>query len=189
MQVRYQDRLPRYECCHSRADHVATPLCGSVRADTIDTVAADALLAAVAPGQVALALAAADEVTARHRRSVRAAELAADRARYAADRAGRAFLACEPENRLVARTLETRWETTLADLAEAQAALAVQAQAQPELPSPDQLATTIADLPALWSATTTSDKDRKRLLRTLLADVTITLSADDPAQISVGLRW
>jgi len=120
---------------------------------------------------------------------VRAAELAADRARYAADRAGRAFLACEPENRLVARTLETRWETTLADLAEAQAALAVQAQAQPELPSPDQLATTIADLPARWSATTTSDKDRKRLLRTLLADVTITLSADDPAQISVGLRW
>ncbi|HUK73251.1 MAG TPA: hypothetical protein VLW50_31635, partial [Streptosporangiaceae bacterium] len=101
----------------------------------------------------------------------------------------RAFLACEPENRLVARTLETRWETTLADLAEAQAALAVQAQAQPELPSPDQLATTIADLPALWSATTTSDKDRKRLLRTLLADVTITRSADDPAQISVGLRW
>ena len=49
---------------------------------------------------------------------------------------------------------------------------------QPELPSPDQLAVTIADLPALWSAPTTSDKDRKRLLRTLLADVTITPSAD-----------
>jgi DNA invertase Pin-like site-specific DNA recombinase len=189
MQVRYQDRLPRYECGHSRADHVATPLCGSVRADTIDTVTADALLAAVAPGQVALALAAADEVTARHRRSVRAAELAAERARYAADRAERAFLACEPENRLVARTLETRWETALAELAEAQAALAVQAQAQPELPSPDQLAATVADLPALWSAPTTSDKDRKRLLRTLLADVTITPSADDPTQISVGLHW
>ena len=49
MQVRYQDRLPRYECGHSRADHVATPLCGSVRADTVDAVAADALLEAVAP--------------------------------------------------------------------------------------------------------------------------------------------
>jgi Recombinase zinc beta ribbon domain len=189
MQVRYQDRLPRYECGHSRADHVATPLCWSVRADTIDAVAAQALLAAVAPDQVALALAAADEVTARHRRSVRAAELAVERARYAADRAERAFLACEPENRLVARTLETRWETTLADLAQARAALAVQAQAQPELPSPDQLAATVADLPTLWAAPTTGDKDRKRLLRTLLADVTITPSAQDPAQISVGLRW
>jgi len=189
MQVRYQDRLPRYECGHSRADHVATPLCGSVRADTIDAVAADALLAAVAPDQVALALAAAGEVTDRHRRSVRAAELAAERARYAADRAERAFLACEPENRLVARTLEARWEARLTDLAEAEAALAVQAQARPELPGPDQLAAAIADLAALWAAPTTSDRDRKRLLRTLLADVTITPSASDPTQILVGLRW
>jgi DNA invertase Pin-like site-specific DNA recombinase len=189
MQVRYQDRLPRYECGHSRADHVATSLCGSVRADTIDAVAADALIAAVVPDQVALALAAAGEVTDRHRRSVRAAELAVERARYAADRAERAFVACEPENRLVARTLEARWEARLTDLAEAEAALAVQAQAQPALPGPDQLAATIADLPALWAAPTTSDKDRKRLLRTLLADVTLTPSASDSAQISVGLRW
>jgi hypothetical protein len=189
MQVRYQDRLPRYECGHSRADHVATPLCGSVRPDTIDAVAAQALLEAVAPDQVTLALAAADEVTARHRRSVRAAELAVERARYAADRAERAFTACEPENRLVARTLEARWEAALAELAEARAALAIQAQAQPELPAPAQLAATVADLPALWAAPTTSDKDRKRLLRTLLADVTITPLAGDPTQIMVGLRW
>ena len=104
------------------------------------------------PTQVALALAAAEEVTARRQRSVRAAELAVERARYDADRAERAFLACEPENRLVARTLETRWETRLAGLADAEAALAAQRSAQPELPSPDQLAATIADLPALWAA-------------------------------------
>ena len=136
MQVRYQDRFPRYECSHSRADHVATPRCGSVRADTIDVEVTQALLAAVEPAQLALALAAADEVTARRRRSVRAAELAVERAHYNAQRAERAFLACEPENRLVARSLETRWETALAELAEANAALAAQSQAQPELPSP-----------------------------------------------------
>jgi Recombinase zinc beta ribbon domain/Recombinase len=81
MQVRYQDRLPRYECGHSRADHIATPLCGSVRAGTIDAVAVDALLAAIAPDQVALALAAAEQVGVRRQRSVRAAELAVERAR------------------------------------------------------------------------------------------------------------
>jgi hypothetical protein len=189
MQVRYQDRYPRYECSHSRADHVAAPLCGSVRADTIDAAVTAALLAAVEPGQLALALAAAGEVTARRHRSDRAAELAVERARYDADRAERAFLACEPENRLVARSLEARWETRLTDLAEAQAALATQLSAQPELPSPGQLAATVADLPALWSAPTTSDKDRKRLLRTLLGDVTLTPSASDPAQLAVGLRW
>jgi predicted DNA-binding transcriptional regulator AlpA len=189
MQVRYQDRLPRYECGHSRADHVATPLCGSVRADTVDAVAADALLAAVTPDQVALALAAAEEVSIRRQRSVRVAELAVERARYDADRAERAFLACEPENRLVARTLEARWETTLTGLADAEAALAAQRSAQPELPAPDQLAATVADLPALWADPATSDKDRKRLLRALLADVTITPAAQDPSQITVGLRW
>jgi len=189
MQVRYQDRYPRYECSHSRADHVASPLCGSVRADTVDEAVTAALLAAVEPSQLALALAAAGEVTARRRRADRAAELAVERARYDADRAERAFLACEPENRLVARSLEARWETRLTDLAEAQAALAGQLSAQPELPSPGQLAATVADLPALWSAPATSDKDRKRLLRTLLGDVTLTPSASDPAQLAVGLRW
>src|SRR5204863_446998 len=189
MQVRYQDHYPRYECSHSRADHVATPHCGSVRADTIDEIVAQALLAAVHPNQITLALAAADEVTARRQRSVRGAELAVERARYQADRAERAFHACEPENRLVARSLEARWEARLAELTESHAALATQVSSRPCLPSPDQLAATVADLPALWAAPTTSDKDRKRLLRTLLGDVTITPSASDPAQITVGLRW
>ena len=189
MQVRYQDRYPRYECSHSRADHVASPQCGSVRADTIDEAVTSALLAAVQPEQLALALAAADEVTARHARTTRAAELAVERARYQADRAERAFHACEPENRLVARSLEARWEARLADLAEAQAALATHTGTRPQLPDPEQLAATVADLPSLWSAPTTSDRDRKRLLRTLLGDVTITPSTQDSSRLDVGLRW
>jgi DNA invertase Pin-like site-specific DNA recombinase len=189
MCVQHQGGHPRYSCAESYRNHVVTPRCSSVRAGTIDTAVAGALLAAIEPAQVALALAAAGEVTARRHRSLRAAELAAERARYAASRAERAFLACEPENRLVARTLETRWETALADAAQAEATLAAQQHARPDLPSPEHLAATIADLPALWSAPTTTSKDRKRLLRTLLADVTITSSPSDHAQLMVGLRW
>jgi hypothetical protein len=189
MQVRYAGARPYYECSHSRADHVATPWCGSVRADTIDDAVTDALLAAVAPAQLALALAAAEEVTARRVRSVRAGELAVERARYQADRAERAFHACEPENRLVARSLEARWEARLSDLAQAQAALATQTSTHTPLPSPEQLAATVTDLPTLWSAPTTSDKDRKRLLRTLLGDVTITPSTQDTTRVGVGLHW
>src|SRR2546422_6616143 len=165
MQVRYQDRYPRYECSHSRADHVATPLCGSVRADTVDAAVAPALLAAVEPAQVALALAAAEEVTTRRQRSVRAAELAVERARYDADRAERAFLACEPENRLVARSLEARWEAKLAAVAEAEVALVVTRAAMPTLPPRAELEAMAVDLPALWAASSTSAKDRKRLMR------------------------
>ena len=102
----------------------ATPTCRSVTARAVDDIVAERLLAALNPDEVALAFAAADEVTDRRARASRAAELAVERARYDADRAERAFHAAEPENRLVVRTLETRWETKLATLAEAEAALA-----------------------------------------------------------------
>lgn len=189
MQVRYADTHPYYECSHSRADHVATERCGSVRANLIDDAVTAAFLTAVAPDQLALALAAAGEVTARRAQATRAAELSVERARYQADRAERAFTACEPENRLVARSLETRWEARLSELAEAEAALATQVASQPPLPDPDELAATAADLPTIWAAPTTADRDRKRLLRTMLSDVTITPSTQDPTRIDVGLRW
>ena len=188
MSTRYAGGQPYYECARARADHVATPDCRSVRAATVDEAVAAALLAAVGPDQLALALAAADEVTARRTRSLRAAELSVERARYAAERAERAHTVCEPENRLVARSLETRWETRLVELAAAQAALAAAAATQPPLPPADELAAAVADLPALWSAPTTSDRDRKRVLRTLLGDVTLR-PGRTLVQLRVGLRW
>ena len=189
MGVRYADTHPYYECSHSRADHVATDRCGSVRANLIDETVSTAFLTAVTGEQIALALAAADEVTTRRAQATRAVELAVERARYRADRAERTFTACEPENRLVARSLETRWETRLGELAEAEAALATQIASQPPLPEAHQLAVTVTNLPAMWTAETTTDRDRKRLLRTILADVTITPSTTDPTRIDLGLRW
>jgi hypothetical protein len=106
MSTRYAGGQPYYECARSRADDVATPDCRSVRAATVDDAVGTALLAAVSPDQLALALAAADEVTARRGRSLRAAQLSVERARYAAERDERAHAACEPENRLVARSLK-----------------------------------------------------------------------------------
>ena len=119
----HTDQRPSYECS-SRADRLTTPTCRSVAAATVDDAVAGVLLAALTPEQVALALSAADEVAGRHQRVSRAAELAVERARYEADRAERAFSQVEPENRLVARSLEARWEARLTALAEAEQALA-----------------------------------------------------------------
>jgi hypothetical protein len=102
----HADARPAYDCS-SRADQLTTPACRSVAA-TVDDAVAGVLLDAFTPEQVALALSAADEVAGRHQRVSRAAELAVERARYEADRAERAFSQVEPENRLVARTLEAR---------------------------------------------------------------------------------
>jgi DNA invertase Pin-like site-specific DNA recombinase len=188
MSTRYHGDRGYYECAHSRADRTTTPACRSVRADTVDAAVAARLLAALEPAEVALALAAADEVADRRQRSIRAAELAVERARYDADRAERALAAVEPENRLVARTLEARWETKLGVWAEADAALAAAQADTAPTPRRDQLEALAADLPALWAAETTSDRDRKRLLRTLVADVTL-LPEPDRTKLRIGIRW
>src|SRR6202034_4297416 len=94
--------------CRARSDRQATPDCQHASAATVDDAVTKALFTAIAPEELKLAIAAAGEVTARRQRVTRAAELAAERARYQADRAERAFLACEPENRLVARAHHQR---------------------------------------------------------------------------------
>jgi len=178
---------PSYECS-SRADRLTTPTCRSVAAATVDEAVAAALLDALTPEQVALALAAAGQVTDRHQRVSRAAELAVERARYDADRAERSFHQVEPENRLVARSLEARWEARLAVLAEAEQALEAARDSLPPLPGRADLEKLAADLPALWHAPATSSKDRKRLLRTLVADVTL-LPETDRSKVRIGIRW
>jgi len=176
-----------YECGHSRADHINTPSCRSVKTTVIDELVARRLLDAVAPEEIALALAAADEVADRRTRASRAVELRVERAGYEAARAERAFHACEPENRLVARSLETRWETKLHKLAEAEAELAEHTRPAPE-PSREQLEALARDVPQLWAAQSTSEKDRKRLVRALIADITIT-SQPTGRDVQVGIRW
>ena len=183
----HTDQRPAYECS-SRRDRLTTPSCRSVAAACVDAAVAGALLDALTPGQVALALSAADEVTGRHQRVSRAAGLAVERARYDADRAERAFCAVEPENRLVARSLEARWEARLAALTEAEQALEAAQDTLPPLPGRNDLEKLAADLPALWNAPTTSARDRKRLLRTLIADITL-LPEPDRAKVRIGIRW
>ncbi|MGZ6840207.1 MAG: recombinase zinc beta ribbon domain-containing protein, partial [Frankiaceae bacterium] len=183
----HTDQRPAYECS-SRADRLTTPTCRSVAASTVDEAVTELLLNALNPNEIALALAAADEVADRHQRVGRAAELAVERARYEADRAERAFHAVEPDNRLVARNLETRWEAKLAALAEAEQALAAARDTLPPLPERAELEKLAADLPGLWHAPTTSNKDRKRLLRTVIADITL-LPEPDHGKARIGIRW
>jgi DNA invertase Pin-like site-specific DNA recombinase len=187
MGVRYGEGRAYYGCRARSEPPAAHAGHQHASAATIDAAVTQALFAALAPGQLDLAIAAAGEVTTRRQRTAHAAGLAVERARYQAQRAERAFHACEPENRLVARSLEARWEARLTELAEAQAALAAQHQAQAPLPGPDQLRAAATDLPSLWAAPTTTGKDRKRLLRTLLGD--ITLMPAGPDHLRIGLRW
>jgi DNA invertase Pin-like site-specific DNA recombinase len=187
MSTAYPDGKAIYDCTHSRSDHTTTPLCRSVLAEVVDRVVGERLVEVLAPQEIALALAAADEVTARKANHNRALELRLERARYEAARAERAFHHCDPDNRLVARSLERRWEEKLRELAEAERELACRLN-EAALPSRDQLESLAADFPRLWASPTTSDKERKRLLRTLIRDVTLVSESRD-MQLRIGIRW
>jgi excisionase family DNA binding protein len=189
MQILYSSAgKAMYDCSHARSDHTNTPACRSIGAAIVDAAVAQRMLTVVTPTEIAVALAAADEVIDRRSRSTRALELRVERARYEAARAERAFHHCEPENRLVARSLEHRWEDALKALTEAEAALAAAQMAAVPLPPRAELEALAADLPRLWHASTTSSKDRKRLLRTVVADVTL-ISAPSRDEVRVGIHW
>jgi len=87
----------------------------------------------------------------------------------------------------VAPSLERRWEEKLRELADAQRELSCEMN-EPALPSRDQSESLAADFPRLWAAPTTSDQERKRLLRTLISDVTL-ISGHRSMQLRIGIRW
>ncbi len=188
MSTHYRDNGFAYYECSSKADQLNTSTCRSITAETVDNAVAERLLDTLNPHEMALALAAADEVADRRNRRNRAAELAVERARYEAERAERAFHACEPDNRLVARNLESRWEERLVALAQAEKALTEAQTATPPLPSRAELEALTGDVISLWHAPSTSPRDRKRLLRTLIADVSL-LAEPDVGKARIGIRW
>jgi len=165
----------------------------SVGGQAIDAAVADAFLAALAPAALDACLAAArhledghDAALAQHRRQV-------EQARYHASRAERRYRAVDPDNRLVARGLETEWEQALRELADAEAELARRETARPKTLAPQEKQAILVlgdDLGAVWGAPTTTDKDRKQLLRTLLDEVNITPHRTDPdPHAALMLRW
>jgi DNA invertase Pin-like site-specific DNA recombinase len=190
MAVRYlaDGRVPCYACA---AVHVrqAGPTCQSIRGDGVDAAVAQRFLEAIQPAQLAVSLAALDEVEARARQIDRQWQLRLERARYEAELARRRYLAVEPEHRLVARSLERDWNAKLAEGERLEREYATLPSPTARLVSPDErrrILTLAQDLPAIWHAPTTTPAERKQLLRCLIKDVTLTKQA---TTIHLGIRW
>jgi len=165
----------------------------NVGGQAIDAAIAGAFLAALQPAALPACLQAAEQLEhghdaalAQHRRQV-------GQARYNASRAERRYRAVDPGNRLVARGLETEWNTALQQLADAEAELARRQTARPKTLTPAERAAILAlgdDLGQVRDAPATTDKDRKQLLRTLLEEVNITARRGDPdPHARLILRW
>jgi DNA invertase Pin-like site-specific DNA recombinase len=159
----------------------------------IDAAVAEAFLAALQPSALQACLAAAQRLEDGHDAALAQWRRQLEQARYQASRAERRYRAVDPDNRLVARGLEAEWNTALQQVADAEKELARRACARPKTLTPQERQAILDlgdDLGGVWSAPTTTDKDRKRLLRSLLDEVGISVRRDhDDAHADLLLRW
>jgi DNA invertase Pin-like site-specific DNA recombinase len=182
MQVGYTgpSLVPRYAC--SRGSQLyGGERCQSVGGRRIEQVVLDALFEALRPAAIEATLRAIEQTTEDHDARVRSAELELERARIGAERARRQFDACEPENRLVARTLEREWEQRLTEVRRAEHALAEVGARHPEPLTAEEIAWCRhagTDLRQVFAAPTTSHRERKQLLRAIITEVVVTVDRE-----------
>jgi DNA invertase Pin-like site-specific DNA recombinase len=195
LKVHYQGRRghqsPAYHCPSSILVENRGSWCLRIGGGQIDRAVASALLAALTPAGVKAALQAAEALEQDHDAALKQWRLQLERAKYQADRAERRYRQVEPEHRLVARGLERDWENALAELAKAEAELALRQQQRPRTLTEherERLLALGADLGRVWAAPTTTDRDRKQLLRCLIEEVTIDADKQE-RRATVTIRW
>jgi DNA invertase Pin-like site-specific DNA recombinase len=180
----------RYSCSRALVDY-AEPVCQSLAGRVLDDLVAAQILAALEPAALELSLAAADDIRQERERLHQNWQQQLERARYEAERARRQYDAVEPENRLVARELERRWEEALAQQRRLEEEYARFRRSQPEGLSAverEQIRALARDLPALWQAPTTTAADRQRIVRLLVEEVIVTVRGASE-QVDVAICW
>jgi DNA invertase Pin-like site-specific DNA recombinase len=184
MTIRYHTRggkdLPTYICQRDGIEN-GRPICAAIPGHTLDEHIGQLLLATLTPlaAEAALQVSAELQQRAAEADALRAAHV--ERAHYHADLARRRYLAVDPANRLVADTLEADWNTALRALNDAQAAYdKAREHDTGTLTSAqkDRIAQLVTDLPAIWNDPATPMRERKRIARLLLTDVTVTRTSD-----------
>ena len=190
MQVSYNGGYARYACVYD-ARHYAGPLCQSLAARPVDEVVEALVLRALEPSALELSLAVASDLEQERAREEKLWQQRLERAHYDVERARRQYDAVEPENRLVARTIERTLEERLGaeqklreDYHRACAARAF-SLADAERSAIRALAT---ELPKLWNSPTTTNEQRKDVVRQLLDEARVTIEGESE-RVELTLRW
>lgn len=189
--VRYHSRgerlVPDYLCDRTSSNR-GEPACQSIPGAKLDKAVGQVLVETVAPLKLELALAVQQEIEAREVETGRLYQMRVERARYEAGLAERRYKQVDPDYRLVARTLEAEWNGKLRLVREAEqecerlqlVSQAISAQAR------EQILSLADDFPRIWQDPETPARERKRMARLLLEDVTL---IRDPEQITAQIRF
>ena len=193
MTVRYHKRrdgslVPDY-ACQREGIATATPVCQNISGADIDTAVAGLVLDRLTPLAIDVALTVSDEIAAQAAEADRVRASHVQRARHEAEHARRRYLAVDPTNRLVADSLEADWNSRLRDLADAQDQYdkaSNRAERELDQAQRERVRALATDFPALWHNPATPMRERKRLIRLLITDVTLLRTDDD---ITVSVRF
>jgi DNA invertase Pin-like site-specific DNA recombinase len=167
---------PRYLCGRAKQLYASDHGCQSIGGGRLEKTVLDQLFSVLAPAALSATAAALAEADTVHRNRLLVFEKNVERARYDADRARRQYDHVEPENRLVARTLEAALEAKLAAVRAAENDLAGQRTRRPVTLTAAETAwitTAGADVRAIFDAATTTTIERKQLIRAVIAEVVV----------------
>jgi DNA invertase Pin-like site-specific DNA recombinase len=191
MQVHYRTQgKPTYRCMRHWQQGEADA-CPGLQAEVVDDVVAAAVVQALEPAALELSLQAIDDLRKERERLDRHWQQQLARARAEAERAERQYRAVEPEHRLVARTLEQRWEMALRELARLQEDYDRFGRQEPAALTEQERARirSLAEaIPALWQAEGTTDADRKEVLRCLVEKVMVDVQHKSE-HVAIKIHW
>jgi DNA invertase Pin-like site-specific DNA recombinase len=181
-------RVPHYVCQRTPVKW-ATPRCQSILGTGIDQAVSELLLEIVKPLALEVAIGVQDELQSRLDEVDKLRRKHVERAEYEAELARRRYMRVDPDNRLVADSIEADWNNKLRALAEVHEEYERRREADHKQLDEEQrvrLRALATDFPRLWSSANTSDRDRKRMLRLLIEDVT--LVKGDTLQVHLRFR-
>jgi hypothetical protein len=194
MTVRYKGNgglYPIYECNWRKRDGLTATACMTFQCNRADEAIGARVLEVLRPEQFALAVKAMEQLEHRNKAIDAQWRMRVQRAEYEAALAQRRYEEVDPANRLVASTLERRWNEALVNLEEIKQQQHEFDQAQKPVMTPEQRERVFAlaqDLPRLWKAPTTQARDRKRILRLLIKDITVEKLLE-PKKLILHVRW
>ena len=180
----------RYSCNRMKIDY-AEAACQSLSGLTLDDYVTAQIFKALQPAKLEISMAAAEDQAIGRQKQVKYWLQRLERAHIDTERAARQYNAVEPENRLVARTLERKWEETMNAELELKAQYEHYLLEQPTvLLEEERLAIQYLaqDIPTLWKAATTTAMDRQTIVRQLVERILVTV-IDNTEKVQTEIHW
>lgn len=192
MATRYTDKNAklRYVCCRMAADY-AEELCQSLVGEPLDKLIEKQILQAIQPSALEVSLKATEDVEQERQMLLSNWKQQLERANYEVERAYRQYNVAEPENRLVVRTLEQKWEEALLNKEKLEQAYQQYLSDKPTYLTEEErenIRALASDIPALWASATTTQEQRQNIVRLLIKRIIVSIEGNTE-NVQIEIQW